>query len=151
MRRTDREVTSAAFFKEVLSQSDILTVAFNDGEYPYCVPLNFIELQGDIYFHCAPEGHKLDCLARDPHVHFNTYDSVEVQTEKATIYYRSVSGTGFAEIVQDEERKMQVLLGLMNKYCSSDEIPPFKKPEKTIAVRIRVSSLTGKQHVKPVV
>ena len=148
MRRTDREVTDSAFFKDVFDKSPILTVAFNAGEYPYCVPLNFVEHDGALYFHCAPEGFKLDCLARDPHVHFNTYDGLEVNDEKATIYFRSVSGTGIASIVKDDSLKKDVLLALMEKNCGKGEIPPFKKPEKTLAVKIAITSLTGKQHAK---
>ena len=148
MRRSDREVTDAAFFRDVLEKSPILTVAFNAGEYPYCVPLNFVERGGALYFHCAPEGFKLDCLARDPHVHFNAYDSLEVNSEKATVYFRSVSGTGIASIVQDDVLKNEVLVALMEKYCGKSEIPPFKKPGKTLVVKIAVTSLTGKQHAK---
>lgn len=148
MRRSDREVTDAAFFRNVLEKSPILTVAFNAGEYPYCVPLNFVERGGALYFHCAPEGLKLDCLARDPHVHFNAYDGLEVNSEKATVYFRSVSGTGIASIVQDDVLKNEVLVALMEKYCGKSEIPPFKKPGKTLVVKIAVTSLTGKQHAK---
>ena len=148
MRRTDREVTNAAFFKDVFAKSDILTVAFNDGEYPYCVPLNYVEYQDALYFHCAREGHKLDCMARDPHVHFNTFDDLEVENVKATIYYRSVSGTGLAEIVEDEALRLEIIAQLMEKYCGTREIPPFKKPEKTHIFKISITSLQGKQHAK---
>ena len=149
MRRSDREVTDPSFFKDVFAKSSILTVASNAGEYPYCVPLNFVELDGALYFHCAPEGFKLDCMARDPHVHFNTYDSAEVNSEKATIYFRSVSGTGLASKVDDEALKNEVLVALLKKYCGTGEIPPFKKPEKTLVIKVEVTSLTGKQHAKP--
>jgi len=148
MRRTDREVTDAAFFKDVFAKSAILTVAFNDGEYPYCVPLNYVEYQGALYFHCAREGHKLDCMARDPHVHFNTFDDLEVENVKATIYYRSVSGTGIAELVEDEALRLEIIAQLMAKYCGTRAIPPFKKPEKTHIVKISIRSLQGKQHAK---
>ena len=96
MRRKDREVTDPAFFRDVFDKAELITVAFNDGKYPYCVPLNFVALGGALYFHCAPEGHKLDCMERDPHVHFNTCDSVVTEKEKATAHFRSVSGTGRA-------------------------------------------------------
>ncbi len=148
MRRSDREVTDPEFFRDVFEKSPILTAAFNAGEYPYCVPLNFVEHDGDLYFHCALEGFKLDCMARDPHVHFNTYDSAEVNSEKATIYFRSVSGTGLASIVEDEGLKNDILTALLKKYCRTSEMPPFKKPAKTLVVKIAVTSLTGKQHAR---
>lgn len=149
MRRSDREVSDPAFFKDVFEKSSIITVAFKDGDLPYCVPLNFVALGDALYFHCTHEGHKLDCMARDPRVHFNTCDELEVNAEKATIYYRSVSGYGLAERVEDEALKMEVLSALLKKYCHYSEIPPFKKPEKTLVVKIAVTSLTGKQHARP--
>ena len=148
MRRKDREVTDPAFFSEVFSKAELVTVAFNDGVYPYCVPLNFVELGGALYFHCAPEGHKLDCLTRDPHVHFNSCDSVMTEKEKATAYFRSVSGTGIAEIVEQEDMRMTVFRAIMQKYTGRDEIPEFKKPGKALIVKINVNSLTGKQHAQ---
>lgn len=148
MRRKDREVTDPAFFKDVFDKAELITVAFNDGEYPYCVPLNFVELGGTLYFHCAPEGHKLDCLTRDPHVHFNTCDSVVTEKEKATAYFRSVSGTGIAEIVKEEEMRMAVFRAIMQKYTGRGDIPEFKKPAKALIVKINVNSLTGKQHAQ---
>ena len=149
MRRTDREIKDPAFFKDVFDKSSILTVAFNDGEYPYCVPLNFAELEGALYFHCAREGRKLDCLAKDPHVHFNAFDEIEVDSEKATVYFRSVSGSGIASVVEDESLKAEVLAGILKKYCGKDQMPPSKRPENTLVVKIAVTSLTGKQHAKP--
>ena len=149
MRRTDREVTDPTFFKDVFNSAELITVAFNDGEYPYCVPLNFVELDGALYFHCAPEGHKLDCIARDPHIHFNTCDSVMTEKVKATAYYRSVSGTGLAEIVEEEDMRITVFRAIMQKYTGREDIPEFKKPGKALIVKINVTSLTGKQHARP--
>ena len=149
MRRKDREVADSDFFKDVFEKSPIVTVAFNAGEYPYCVPLNFVEHDGALYFHCAPEGFKLDCLARDPHVHFNTYDGLEVNDEKATIYFRSVSGTGIAEIIEEEDMRLAVFQAIMQKYTGCTDIPPSKNMSRALIVKITVNSLTGKQHAKP--
>ena len=146
MRRKDREVTAPAFFKDVFEKSEMLTVAFNDGEYPYSVPLNFVELDGALYFHCAPEGRKLDCMARDPHVHFTIYDNVAVEKVKATAYFRSVFGTGIAEIVEDEACRMAVFRAIMRKYTGSEDIPEYKQPGKALIVKIAVTSLSGKEH-----
>ena len=149
MRRKDREVTDSAFFKDVFDKSHVLTVAFIDDGLPYCVPLSFIELEGALYFHCAREGRKLDCIAKDPHVHFNAFDDIEVDSEKATVYFRSVSGSGMTSIVEDEALKTDILVAIMKKYCGKDQIPPSKRPENTLVVKIAVTSLTGKQHAKP--
>lgn len=38
--------------------------------YPYAFPMNYIYLDGKIYFHCAKTGHKLDALSSDDKVSF---------------------------------------------------------------------------------
>lgn len=149
MRRKDREISDPAFFKDVFEKSPVLTVAFCDGGLPYCVPLHFVELGGSLYFHCAREGHKLDCMARDPHVHFNAFDSVEVDLVKASAHFRSVSGSGLAETVEDEEERRAVMCALMQKYTGRGEIPAHKDMGRTLVVKIAVTSLTGKQHARP--
>ena len=149
MRRKDREVADTAFFKDVFDKSHVLTVAFIDDGRPYCVPLSFVELEGALYFHCAREGRKLDCIAEDPHVHFNAFDEIEVDSEKAIVYFRSVSGSGIASIIEDEDLKSEVLSAILKKYCGKDQMPPSKRPENTLVVKIAVTALTGKQHAKP--
>ena len=149
MRRKDREVTDPAFFSDVFSKAELITVAFHDGEYPYCVPLSFVELGGALYFHCALEGHKLDCIARDPHVHFNICDSVVTDKEKATAFFRSVSGTGIAEIIEEEDMRLAVFQAIMQKYTGRTDIPPSKNMGRALIVKISVNSLSGKQHAKP--
>ena len=149
MRRKDREVTDAAFFKDVFDKSHVLTVAFIDDGCPYCVPLSFVEREGALYFHCAREGRKLDCMSQDPHVYFNAFDEIEVDSEKATVYFRSVSGSGTASVVEDEALRAEVLAAILKKYCGKDQMPPSKRPENTLVVKIAVTSLTGKQHARP--
>ena len=47
----------------------ILTVHGENG-YPYGIPMNFVFLDGKIYFHCAKEGHKIDAVRADDKVSF---------------------------------------------------------------------------------
>ena len=148
MRRKDREVIDSEYFHEVLRSSEVITIAFNDGEYPYSVPLSFVEFDGAIYFHCALEGKKLECIARDPHVHFTAVEYLGVDRVKATVYYRSLCGTGIAEVLSDEEQKIAALKALMEKYSSGCDQPSSMWCRTTCIVRINVTSFIGKQHLK---
>jgi len=71
MRRNHNEVTDPVKITEILSSATIGRLATNgkDG-YPYITPVNFVYYLGNIYFHCAPDGEKLDNIARDPKVCF---------------------------------------------------------------------------------
>ncbi|MEA4920310.1 MAG: pyridoxamine 5'-phosphate oxidase family protein [Clostridiaceae bacterium] len=67
-------------FKQQLSEQEcvdvlthaprgVLAVHGEDG-YPYAFPINFIYLNGKVYFHSAKAGHKMDALASDNKVSF---------------------------------------------------------------------------------
>jgi len=147
MRRKERECRDADFFQQVFTRSEVITLAFHDGEYPYSVALSFVEMTGALYMHCAQEGHKIDCLKRDPHVHFTAHDYIGVNKKAATVLYRSIAGTGMAELVQDKEEKQLALTALARKYDSACTLPvPDKMLDATGIIKINITSLTGKKN-----
>lgn len=149
MRRKEREISDPSYFQEVFRKSEVITLSFHDGEYPYAVPLSFVEYEGALYMHCALEGHKLDCMARNPHVHFSLYDYAGVDRKAATVRYHSVSGTGTAELLADAEQKRAVLAALAAKYESECTLPvPDAMLARTGVIKVNIVSLTGKSNAK---
>ena len=65
MRRKDRE-RDAAFAWEVFDKAPYAVLSMRDGEGGCGVPLSPARIGERVYFHCALEGKKLDCLARWP-------------------------------------------------------------------------------------
>ena len=61
MRRKDRE-RDAAFAWEVFDKAPYAVLSMRDGESGYGVPLSPARIGERVYFHCALEGKKLDCL-----------------------------------------------------------------------------------------
>ena len=64
MRKANREVKDRNEIIEIMKRCDVCRLVFNNGDYPYIVPLNF-GLDADeekviIYFHSALEGTKVD-------------------------------------------------------------------------------------------
>ena len=92
MRRKDRERTDPGFFDEVFSAAEVLFLAFNNGEYPYCLPVNFAREGDHLYIHCAPEGLKLDCARRDARVAFSCAVDVVIDRAHSSTYYKSLCG-----------------------------------------------------------
>ena len=147
MRRKEREVSDPRFFQEIFSKCEVLVLSFHDGEFPYAVPLSFVEYEGALYMHCALEGHKLDCIAKDPHVHFSICENICVDRKEATVRYRSVSGTGFASLVDDAELKRRVLAALAAKYESECTLPvPDRMIAATGVIKVDIHSITGKRN-----
>ena len=80
MRRKDREVKDYDEIIDILSRCKILHLALTSEGKPYSVPLNFgyvLEEDADtkklsLYFHCAPEGKKLDAIKENPELSFQT-------------------------------------------------------------------------------
>jgi len=147
MRRSEREVTELEFMHRVLIDAGEIYIALNADGAPYVFPVNHVFYEGCIYFHCAPEGRKLELLAGDPRVGFST--AVDIRVEGTTTRFRSVCGTGEAEIVEDPVLKDQVLRELAARYNAPCVFPV--SPQKfgyTRIVRIRIETMTGK-HSRP--
>jgi uncharacterized protein len=71
MRRIHCEITDPKGMVRILGVTHIGRLATMDSEgYPYITPVNFVYHEGCVYFHCAPEGEKLDNLIRNPRVCF---------------------------------------------------------------------------------
>jgi nitroimidazol reductase NimA-like FMN-containing flavoprotein (pyridoxamine 5'-phosphate oxidase superfamily) len=71
MRRRHSEITDPKEIQRIFYLTNIGRLATNgqDG-YPYITPVNFVFFEGNIYFHCAPKGEKLDNITRDSRVCF---------------------------------------------------------------------------------
>ena len=147
--RRKRQALDKDCCEEILNRntSGVLAV-YGDEGYPYAVPLSFVYEDGNIYFHCAYQGHKLDAIKNCSKVSFCVIDKDEVLPEKYTTRYRSVIAFGKAEILEAEQ-KQKALEALAEKY--SPMLPEGRQKEiennfdRTCMVKISVEHLTGKQ------
>jgi len=134
MRRKHSEITDPKGMNRILASTNIGRMATVDTEgYPYIIPLNFVFHQGCVYFHCAPEGEKLDNLTRDPRVCFEVdvplaYLEVAFNPERNPCrthqLYHSVIIRGLARIVPDGEVKTAALNALVAKHEGNSDFPP---------------------------
>jgi len=134
MRRKHSEVTDSAEIHRILALTNVGRLATNgkDG-YPYITPVNFVSLNGNIYFHCAPSGEKLDNLTRDPRVCFEVdvplaYIDIGLDPTRPICqlhqYYHCVIVRGNASCVKDPDLKVAVLNALIAKHEKSDDFEP---------------------------
>ena len=143
MRRSEREMTDKDFMYNVLKDADFLMLSMNTGDFPYIFCVNHVVHEGEIYFHCAREGYKIELMNRDPRAGFFT--AVDIAVEKTTTRYRSVYGRGVLETVEDEEHKNIILKSLAKKYNAPCRFPiSEQKLAATMIVHIRVSGMTCK-------
>lgn len=87
--------------EELLKNSRICRLAFNDRPQPYIIPLDYVYMNGKMYFHFAGYGKKISLFEKDPHV------SVEVDRYNDDITeYESVTLMGTLAKVTDMGEKM---------------------------------------------
>lgn len=110
MRKASREMDSQ-WALEVMRKAPYITVSFTraDGS-AYGVPLSLACTSEDVwYFHCAPEGNKLDAIAVHPEVCLSAVTkcqpTVGPKDGTFTLQYRSAIAFGKAERVTDTEEK----------------------------------------------
>ena len=73
MRRHDSAVTEITDIESIISCSDVCRIAFADNDIPYIVTMNFGYTGGEnpcLYFHCAPEGRKIELIGKNNYVCF---------------------------------------------------------------------------------
>lgn len=146
MRRKDRAMADADA-RVLLSEADFGFLGLTDtARQPYVVPLNHVVVDGDIVFHSAREGHKLDAIKANPRVCYTVCTEHEVLPEQISTRYKSAIAFGTAEIVEDPDTKKPLLEALLARLapgqgfkCGGETI------DNTCVVRIRVERVTGKQ------
>ena len=131
-------------------KSGVLAVAGDEG-YPYAVPMSYVYHNGDLYFHSALSGHKLDAIAREEKVSFCVVAQDSVVPEKFTTRYQSAIAFGRVCIVTDSEEKRQALMALVEKYAP-DHIESGRRYleadfNQTAVVKVTMEHLTGKSSV----
>lgn len=120
---------------------------------PYVVTVNYVYHNGRIYFHCGLMGKKLDNIAHDERVCFETYVLERiVRASHAADFgmrYRSVIVHGRARLLDDPAVKRAVLTSLTDKYAEGNyfEPPTEEQVAATAVVEIEIDSMTGKKNV----
>jgi nitroimidazol reductase NimA-like FMN-containing flavoprotein (pyridoxamine 5'-phosphate oxidase superfamily) len=111
MRVAKKEIRDPATVTDLLKQCRVgrLGTIGADGS-PMIKPLNFVYLDGDIYFHSAREGEKMDDIRREERVCFEIdlpvgYARTDASPCQAGYRYRSVIAKGRALVVEDRETR----------------------------------------------
>ena len=152
LRRKDRamSINEAEAF---LEERGVGRLALTRNDHPYVVPLNYLYLDGKIYFHSARDGQKIAFLSENRKVCFEVdklfgFTEGEKDCSYAALY-KSVIAYGKANIVKEKAEKIKVLSSLVQKYYG------FKPDsfanailENTLVVAIEISKLTGKQRLQ---
>jgi uncharacterized protein len=156
MRQTDREITAPTQIESLLQSGLVCRLALHDGDYPYIVPLNYGYAEGCLYFHCAPEGKKLDLIRQNPRVGFEIEPLHQIIPDPRPCgwetRFQSIIGAGIADILTADAEKCRALDILMRQHFRVlNATPPAEliyEPgplSKMFIIRVRIHHMTGKQ------
>ena len=124
-------------------------MALSENDRPYIVPLCFGYKEKILYFHTAREGKKLRILKKNNNVCFEIdIDQELVKGKKAcscSMKYRSVIGTGKAELIEETELKRKALNIIMQNYFEGFFKYPDESVNNTAIIKVEIESMTGKQ------
>jgi len=121
--------------------------------YPYVIAMHFVYCNGNVYMHGLPKGQKIDNISSNPKACFEVDELLGLQPGDQTAcdteaIYNSVVLTGTAHILNDLERKREVLNGLVEKY--TPQFAGMELPENmvkgTAVIELQVAECTGKYH-----
>jgi uncharacterized protein len=153
MRRQERQVKENADIEAIISRCDVCRIAFANNNVPYIVTMNFGYSSGIIpvlYFHCAPEGRKIDLIRINNHVCFEMdTDHILCEAEKGCDWgmkFSSVVGYGKISIIGSYEEKKKGLDSIMAHYSDrKDFIYDERIMSKTTVLRLDIEEMSGKQ------
>ena len=153
MRKSDREIKSKEEIIDIIKRCDVIRLAFNNGDYPYILPVNFgFEVKNDkviFYLHSALEGTKVDIMKKDNRASFEMDTKHELQYYEergyCTMSYESIIGRGRIRILPEDE-KMNALKKLMGHYHKSEDT--YFNPaaiSRTLVYSLEVEEMTAKR------
>ena len=148
MRRFKQQIPEAEA-QEILRRATNGVLCLMDYDNrPYGVPMSFIyDGHRSIYFHCALEGRKIECIKRNPNACFTIIDQDEIHPEEFTSYFRSVIVEGTIRILDDRNKMIEALRFLSTKYSPGiDCEPEIKKGiDRVRILKLEIDSITGKE------
>ena len=154
------KIKDKAVINDLLDHAEYGTLALCVDDLPYAVPVNFVRIEGDIYFHGALNNKKMKMLSKNPKVSFSVvenyalidsdFSSTDGLACPATQFFKSVSIDGFASVVESRDDKAKVFTALMQKLQAKGGYKPFSDLDyesaikSTAVVKIEVTHMSCK-------
>jgi nitroimidazol reductase NimA-like FMN-containing flavoprotein (pyridoxamine 5'-phosphate oxidase superfamily) len=130
------EITDKALINDVLDRVEYGTLAVCDEKRAYAVPLNFVRIADELYFHGALSNKKMKILVQNPYASFSVvekyalidsdFSSTEGLACPATQFFKSVSMDGLITMVESREEKEKMFEALMQKLQPKGGYKPFE-------------------------
>ncbi|HHD79196.1 MAG TPA: pyridoxamine 5'-phosphate oxidase family protein [Epsilonproteobacteria bacterium] len=139
------EIKDKEVIYDVLDKVEYGTLALSVNDIPYAVPVNFVRIDDDIYFHGALSNRKMKMLAKNPKVSFSVvenyalidsdFSTTEGLACPAAQFFKSVSMEGVVTVLSCREEKGNVFTALMQKLQPKGGYKHFSDSEYDAAIK----------------
>jgi uncharacterized protein len=161
IRRPDKEVTDPARIDLFLKTATLGFLGLADEEGTYVVPMNFVWMNGFLYFHGSEAGRKNEALRRGGTVCFTAAreDGIianPIPAKTSTAYF-SVMVFGTVREVTELSEATQVLEAMLDKYVpgyfseplSHTHVEKYRSSlgSKTVVYRLTPARITAKEGI----
>lgn len=119
----------------ILEDVEYGTLSLCANNKPYSLPLNFVQIKDEIFFHGSKSGKKIDLIKQNQNASFSVVESLSLlpsyfSTSKgnacpATQFFKSIIIDGKVEIIEDYKEKEIVLEALMKKLQKEGKYIPL--------------------------
>lgn len=149
MRRFKQQISEEECIRILKEQKRGVLSMLGDDGYPYGIPLNhwYCEDDGNIYFHCAKSGYKIDAVTKCDKVSFCVFDEGFRKEGEWALNISSVVVFGRISLVDDEEKAKWICTALSRKFTDDEE---YIKRELNSALsrvqclELKIEHMTGK-------
>lgn len=129
------EIKDEELIKDILVNAEFGTLAICMDNKPYSLPLNFVEINGEIFIHGAKKGKKIEIMKNNNNTSFSVVESYSLlpsyfstddgRASPATHMFKSIIIDGHIEFIEDYDVKASVLEMLMHKYQKEGGYKPL--------------------------
>jgi len=152
VRRQNRILEDKTRILELLDKSEYgyLNLGTAENGYAYGIPISYVydEEANTLYFHCAPEGQKLDMMKHNNKVSFCVVGITKPIANEFTTLYESVIAFGKTDTNLTDDEKRKALRLLVKKYAKGYEELGEKYMDKswqrTTTFKIEIEHITAK-------
>lgn len=149
MRRFKQQISDEECREVLVAQKRGVLSLMGENGYPYGIPLDhwFCEEDGNIYFHGAKEGHKIDAIKQCDKVSYCVFDEGYRKPGEWALNIKSVIVFGRIEFVEDEDKAKEICTRLVKKF-TDDEAYLEKELKnalpRVLCLRLVPEHMTGK-------
>lgn len=134
---------------ELLAGGEYGVLSMVGAQGGYGVPISYAwDGDNSIYFHCAPQGEKLEYIKRNPNVSFTIVGHTQILPQQFTTEYESVIVRGVIQEIASNDLRMAALELILDKYSPDDKARGMeyarKSFDRTAILHLSIQSVSGK-------